>query len=361
MGFYDMLPELLLLVADRLSLVDLSNFRFTCYWVCNVLTPHFQKLCLKDIGQLTTLQWAAIRGHAKLIKLAILKGAEIDMPLMGRLPIAALGDRSKLYKNDHRHPCELANNYSSYYCVENTLSRTPLFLAACCGQADAIEVLLDHGASMQCLGGIMTLVNVAASHGNVACMQALVRPGFDINATGFQESTILHYAVTGGVEMMKYILQLHGGKNLVNAKTSRGYTPLHNVAFSIVDGDSQRLQTELLLQHGADMYALDNAGYTPAYYFASWGKADCLQVLIDAGFDLQTRGEGGKIIVHRAICGGEKIVLDLLELEAGRPIIEVEDDYGSTALEYAVTYHLEKIEDVLSSHHAQRSSRKKAS
>ena len=359
MGFHDMLPELLLLVADNLSLEDLSSFCSTCYWVCNVLTPHFQKLYLKDSGQLTTLQWAAIRGHAKLIKLAILNGADIDVPLIGPLPIAALGVRGKHYKDDHRHPCDLASKYSTLYLAGNATRRTPLFLPACCGHADAIEILLDHCASTRYLGGIKTPTHIAASNGNVACMQAFVCPGCDINATGFEERTILHFAIYGGVEMMKYILQLDGGKNLVNAKTRKGIRPLHTVAMSIVDRDCQRLETELLLQYGANIYAWDNVGYTPAHYFASWGKFDYLQVLIDAGFDLQTRAECGKTILHWAIHGGEKMMLDLLELEAGRSIIDVEDNYGSIALDYAMIYHTEKIENVLPHHNARRSARKK--
>ena len=230
---------------------------------------------------------------------------------------------------------------------------------ACCGHADAIEVLLDHCASTRYIGGIQTPTHLAASHGNVACIQAFVSPGFDINATGFEERTIFHFAIYDGVYMMKYILQLDGGKNLVNAKTCKGITPLHTAAMSIVDRDCQRLETELLLQYRANIYAWDNAGYTPAHYFTSWGRFDWLQVLIDAGFDLQTRAECGKKILHWAIQGGDKMVLDLLGLEAGRSIIDVEDNYGSIALDYAMIYHMEKIEKVLSHQNARRSAKKK--
>ena len=222
---------------------------------------------------------------------------------MSQLTLATLGVCGELYKNDHQYPCKLANDYSSYYYGEGT-GGTPLFLAACCGHADAVEVLLDHGASTQCLGGFMTPSHVAAAHGNVACMQAFVRPGFDKNATGFEESTIIHHAITGGIDMMKYVLQLDGGKNLVNAETSRGYTPLHKLAMLAVDRDCQKLGTELLLQQGANVYALDYIGFTPAHYFASWGTFEGLQVLIDAGFDLQTRARNGKTILHCAINGG---------------------------------------------------------
>ena len=277
MGFYDMLPELLLMVAENISLGDLSSFRSTCHWVLEVLTPRFQKLCLRNSGDHTTLQWAAIRGHARLIELAILKGAKIDVPLMGLLKYSDLGERCKLYKDDHRHPCNLVDDYEAYHYDGNTTRLTPLSLAACCGHADAIEVLMHHGASLQCCGEIMTPAHVAAAQGNVACMQAFVHHGLDINTTGFQKNTVLHHAITGGIAMMKYIPQLNGGKNLVNARASGEFTPLHTLARSVVDRDCQRLKTELLLNYGADINVWDNCGYTPAHYFASWGRFECLQ------------------------------------------------------------------------------------
>ena len=84
-----------------------------------------------------------------------------------------------------------------------------------------------------------------------------------------------------------------------------------------------------------------------------------MQVLIDAGFDFQTRAVCNRTILHSAIHGEEKLILDLLGLEGARSIIDVEDNYGSTALDYAVMYDIKKIKVVLSRHHARRGSRKK--
>ena len=229
MGFHKIPPELLTLVAENLSLGDLSSFRSTCYKVWKVLTPLFHKLCLRIGGKLTTLQWAAVRGYTELIELALFNGAQINVPLMVQLNRADLGVSWKLYAEDSRHPCRVANS-PKYYDNANAKRRTLLFLAACCGHAKAIKVLLDHGASMHGPPGMMTPVHAAASLGDVPCMQAFIRPGFDINARGAKESTLLHYAITGGVEMMRYILQLDGGRNLVNSRTSEGFTPLHTSA-----------------------------------------------------------------------------------------------------------------------------------
>ena len=356
MGFHKILPELLLLVAEYLSLKDLSSFRSACYWVWKVLTPLFHKLCLRVGGKLTTLQWAAVRGYTELIELALFNGAKINEPLMVELSRADLGGSSKLYAEDSRHPCRVANS-PKYPNDANAKKRTPLFLAACCGHATAIKVLLDQGASMQGPAGMMTPVHAAASRGDVSCMQVFIRPGFDINARGAKKSTLLHYAVTGGVEMMRYILQLKGGRNLVNARTSKGLTPLHSLAD--INCMGQRLKMELLLQYGADMYMRDNRGHTVAHYFVLLGNSECLQFLIDVGFQLDTRGEGGSTILHTAIYSGEKIVKYILGIEGGEKLIEIKDDYLLTALDYAgEDGDLSKIKSMLEDRQAHRRTRK---
>ena len=351
MGFYNMLPELLLLVADNLAPGDIANFRSTCFWLRNILTSRFQKLCLKNHGDLTTIQWAAIRGHSELIKLAIMNGADLEAPFLGKLTITILDVPSKFDKHDPRHPCKVAND-DLFFAAIKTRIRTPLFLAACCGHAKAIEVLLEHGASRKCSGGIMTSAHAAASRGDVACMQVFVRPGFDINAQGVDGCSLLHDALIGGIEMMKYILQLEGGTNLVNARTIGGLTPLHSVRE--VDRALQGLEIELLLQHGADMYAKDNDGDLPAELFASRGYVESLQILIEAGYDWHTIGQEGQTILHCALTGGKEIVEYLLNLEGGKALIEIEDNFRLTALDYALESSKWEIEGVLCRHGARR-------
>ena len=345
MGFHKILPELLLLVAEYLSLEDLSSLRSTCYWVSKVLKPLFHKLCLRICGELTTLQWAAVRGYTELIELALSNGAKIDVPLKFELTRADLGDSWDLYVEDSRHPCRVANG-PRYLDDKDTRTRTPLFLAACCGHAKAIKVLLDHGASMQGPPGMMTPVHAAAARGNIPSVQAFIRPGFDINARGYEESTLLHYAVTGGVEMMRFILQLDGGRNLVNAQTSKGFTPLHSLADT--NCTDQRLKMELLLQYGADIYMRNNCGDTVAHSFVLLRNRECLKFLINAGFHLHTRGNSGRTILHTAIYSGKKIVKYILEIEGVEKLLEMKDDDQLTALDYASrSGDLSKIKSML--------------
>ena len=353
MGFDSILPELLLLVAINLSRGDFINLRSTCHWVKSVLTRPFQKICLQDVGELTVLQWAAICGYDELIELAISNGAEIDLPYQGDLTLQLLGVRGNLNKRNLRHHCVLANR-GIYYMENESQYRTPLFLAACCGHVKAIEVLLDCGAQ-SIYSGIMIPAHAAATQGNVLCMQAFVHhPGFDINIKGPYDSTFLHYAALGGEAMVKYILQLDGATNLVNARTRSGFTPLHCISTTAGDLDCRRAQVELLLQHGADIYAQDNDGYTPAHTLAYWGDFGCLQVLVDAGFDLRTRGRCGKTILHCPRMNSIETLAYLLGLEKGRDIIDIQDNHQLIVLHYASRASDFRVVEVLLRHGACR-------
>lgn len=136
--------------------------------------------------------------------------------------------------------------------------------------------------------------------------------------------------------MMKYILQLEGGVNLVNMQDDRGSTPLSYIATTHdIPHRRTRKMVQLLLQHGADIHARDDTGNMAAHYFARRGWVVCLWPLMDAGFDLHSRGENGATILHHAVVGGTKMIKYLLGLNDGKMIIDIKNLDGKTPLQCA--------------------------
>ena len=116
---------------------------------------------------------------------------------------------------------------------------------------------------------------------------------------------------------------------------------------------------ELVLQHGADIYMRNNCGHTVAHCFVLLRNRECLQFLIDAGFNLYARGESGGTILHTAIYCGKKMVKYILGIEGGEKLLEMKDDYQLTALDYAsINFNLSKIKAVLEYPQAYRRTKK---
>ena len=230
---------------DNLSPDDILSICSTCCQVQNILNPHFKSLCLKDEGELTAIQWAATRGYPGPIQLAISNGARIDAPLVGKLKILEVDQEDEsVFADEIRAIYYWANN-SAETKPKDSIIRTPLFLSACCGHLKAIELLLEQGASMQCFSGMMTPAHISADRGDLDCLQAFIHAGFNMNARGMEDETILHIATLSGIEVTKYILQQEGGTNLVNARDKTKSTPPHNLQYSSATSQEKRLMVAI--------------------------------------------------------------------------------------------------------------------
>ena len=188
---------------------------------------------------------------------------------------------------------------------------------------------------MQCFDGMDTPAHVSATKGDIGCMKAFIGAGFDINTRGSGDCTILHQAMFGGVKMVKYLLWHAGGEKLVNAKDYFDRTPLHFVAGSYPIRYNRRVITELLLQNGANIHAIDGYGYTPAHLAAYPGDVDTMRVLIAAGIDFHAKDGFGETILHCAMRNRKGVLEYLLRQEGVREIIHLKDNNGWTPLRLA--------------------------
>lgn len=116
----------------------------------------------------------------------------------------------------------------------------------------------------------------------------------------------------------------------IEAKNTRGYTPLHQAAWK---GHIDVVQY-LVLQKGARLDSTDNWKQTPLVISVRDYKHDVMRFLIDQGADVSAKTKRGKTALLRAIEYGNKIAIDCL-LEKGADI-NVKDNEGKNALIYAV-------------------------
>ena len=129
------------------------------------------------------------------------------------------------------------------------------------------ELLFKNGAHTKDLDGFITSSIVKPELYGV--LQLCIKKGANVRARRIADSnTLLHEAMTA--EMLELLIQ-HGAE--INAVDEKGVTPLHNAVYA------NRLPVvRVLLTHGADVNAKDSGGDTPLDWLIKnaqgWEKFD---------------------------------------------------------------------------------------
>ncbi|XP_077393477.1 uncharacterized protein ankrd50l [Festucalex cinctus] len=303
--------------------------------------------CLSSTDVQTSLAAAALEGSAKLVRLLLTGGSD---PLL----------------SDHQ-------------------GQTPLIIASRQGHLDVLIVLLDW-VRIQDVQTATTMLEHAdtdgwtalrsaawAGHGEV--VRLLLDAGADVDGCDAEGRTALRAAAWGGHE--ETVLILIGYRAQVNKADCKGRTALiaaaymghhevvevlldHKAQVDLADGDGRTALSvaalciptavgnqgygqvaNLLLERGANPGHRDNDGMTPLLLAAYEGHDDIVELLLDAGADVdETAGPRGDVpasaaltpLLAAAAMGHMKTVSRLLFWGAAVDAIDAE---GRTALSLA--------------------------
>ncbi len=168
--------------------------------------------------------------------------------------------------------------------AKNNWGGTPLYLAT--KNFDLMQRLIAKGAEVNVKAfGNFTPLHQAASSGNLKVAKLLIDHGADLNARG-GEGTVLHRIINrkskSNGEMAKLLLE--SGVRL--QEFSFGNTELHLAAMKGLSD-----MARVLVEHGADVNAVNGYGHTPLYYAAKHGYRSLADILIAAGAKKSAIGE----------------------------------------------------------------------
>ena len=190
---------------------------------------------------------------------------------------------------------------------DNSRHQTALHQAAENGTAEVVRTLLEAGADPNkwAMGfhidwgwGWTPLHLAARSNPDPDAVSALIEVGAALDArsgTRYSEgNSPLHYGATNPNPAVAAVL-LDAGAD-VNALSQAGRTPLHEAAAYASDPAA----IELLVEAGGDVNAHDANGYTPLHS-AAWfnPRPEIATALIDAGADVNARDPEGYVPAER--------------------------------------------------------------
>lgn len=152
-----------------------------------------------------------------------------------------------------------------------------LHAAANTGQFDAVELLVEHGSSVNAADtlGHTPLSNCLFSQ-SLPCLEFLLKHGADATVEDEQGNTLLHLAVINNFPDAIDRLVKQNGLD-INKCNQRGLSPLA-VAIGLGHGESMRR----LLTHGADVDSKTRFG-TVLHHAVTWNRMDAVQNLIQRG------------------------------------------------------------------------------
>jgi ankyrin repeat protein len=160
----------------------------------------------------------------------------------------------------------------------NRHRRTPLHLAAEKGYAKVVARLADAGSGPGATAADgSSALHYACRRANLGCVEELLGRGVDPLVRDSMGLTPVHYATRQGhIETLKTILR--HTKSAADARDFKNLTPLHVAADEGCAG-----ALEVLLDAGADVDALDADSWTALHYACRSFDKDCVEVLLERG------------------------------------------------------------------------------
>ncbi|XP_049791659.1 ankyrin repeat and death domain-containing protein 1A-like isoform X4 [Schistocerca nitens] len=184
----------------------------------------------------------------------------------------------------------------------------PILMAAWHGHRDAVQMLINCGASLVAVNKKQyTLLMCAARNNRVDVLELLLETLEDVrlDATDAEQQTALFHAAQGGHAAVVQRLAAAGAR--ADVRDKQGKTPLHMAC------ERGHLDVvELLVRLGVDTNAQDEDGNTPLHVACDGQQTRAAQALLDAGCLTDPENKKGFTPLHVAASLGCRGIIESL-------------------------------------------------
>ena len=222
--------------------------------------------------------------------------------------------------------CEFAGGGPEY---QNSENDTALHTAVQQEHADVVQVLIDAGADIETKNDDgHSPLHLASISGELITVKMLVEAGADVRAVDAYGNTCLILAANHGhTDTVRYLVGLPEVD--LNHQEYRNFTALH-FAVQEKHGDVQ-----VLIDAGADIETKDANGCSPLHVASISGELATVKMLVEAGADVRATDDNRHTcLIIAADCGHTDTVRYLVSL----PEVDLnhQDTNNCTALHFAV-------------------------
>lgn len=247
----------------------------------------------RDTAGRTPLHWAARQGHTSTTKLLLDNGAEVDAVDNVRATSLHL---ACMY--GHQQVASLLIENGSDVNAANNVGGTALIWAAIAGSVKVATLLLTHGADVNAWlkGGATALVR-AVEREDEKMVDLLVNHGADVNSG--RPTPLCVATGKSNPAIMRVLLEAGAVPDIPASSASSA-----SISKTVI-GAAIRAKTDgplrLLLRYGADPNRRGAHGETPMQYAALSGRLEIVNLLLEAGGQLDPVDDSGNTVLHAAV------------------------------------------------------------
>ena len=223
-------------------------------------------------------------------------------------------------------------NFTAKFCNSYP---NPLYFASRWGNVDCIRFLIDEWQEdTNHLGGLYgSPLNAAIAHGHEDAVNLLIEKGASIYLNGGIYGTVIDTAAaTGQVGLLSSLLKRQ--PDISKKGGWYGEPPL--VAACRNDRKTVESIVKMLLDRGASYKATDKSGFNTVNRFASIGATNVLEILSDRGIDLNCPSRTGVTPLMDAINDVHHDTVEFLISKGAN--VNIRDRRGDSALHYAMYF-----------------------
>uniref|UniRef100_A0A8C0YQN7 Transient receptor potential cation channel, subfamily A, member 1b n=1 Tax=Cyprinus carpio carpio TaxID=630221 RepID=A0A8C0YQN7_CYPCA len=228
-------------------------------------------------------------------------------------------------------------------CIQNKLGHYAIHTVAFAGAKEAMEMVLEIGEEL----GISTSVHInyldktkstplhlSVRGGNIEVIKLCIIKGARVDQQQCDKSTALHFACTqGALEAVKIMLSSYNKvEDIINIRDGANQTPLHRSSLIHCYLDL------ICLGKGAEIDCTDCKGLSPLLLASKCCAWKTVAFLLSVGADFRIKDEAGRNFLHFVVLqpkGLKNLPETILQCNAVKEMLSDEDVEGCTPLHYA--------------------------